>query len=122
MPACPADPCLVVVLSAHRQARVSRMPHSRIRLSSLAIKQHSSVARWLERERQTDTSQHYDLSIFCLARGAMAKQIADKLALSTKSVHYFCVMAVIDSIVSVCSFRIKVVSRDPCFCCQAKIY
>ena len=98
MPASPADPCLVDVLSAHRQARVSRMLHSRTRPSRLVIKRHSSVARWLERERQTDTSQHFDLSIFSLARGAMAKQIVDEVAPLSRVVAMcilFCVMAML---------------------------
>lgn len=77
---CPADPCHVVVLSAHRQARVSRTLHSRTRPSRLVTKLHSSVANWLGRERQTGIFRRYDLSTFSLARGGMARQTGDEEA------------------------------------------
>lgn len=80
MPVCPADPCHVAALLAHRQARVSRMLHSRIRPLRLVIKLHLSVARWQERERRTGISQPYDLSTSSLARGVMAKQTGDEVA------------------------------------------
>lgn len=77
---CRAGPCHVVVLLAHRQARVSRTLHSRTKPSRLVIKLHSSVANWLERERQTGIYRRYDLSTFCLARGVMARQTGDEVA------------------------------------------
>ena len=100
---CPADPFHAGVLSAHRQAKVSRMHHSRTRPLRLATKLRSSVARWLERERQTDTFPRYGPSICSQARGATARQIADEVPVLRRlmaTCTLFCVMFVIGISVS----------------------